>query len=257
MQPRLSKLNLWKRHEERVCEVLAHALVLLQNKSGLIQDEDELNRELFFCLREANAYFYAQGRGVENTLDYDSKNQPSSLHSRKAPREDKRPDFQWGFRDPSEQDPQKQEKHFCIECKRLGNAPNPKWVLNENYVNNGIARFLEETHGYAFEVESGAMVGYIESSDFDDILSEVNVALIAFQSTLLQIQPSNSIWSSTESNPLEHIFDRSFPISPFTLKHFWIDLRGKLSPKSPKIRKATKKDSRRKTSQTSQTDQEC
>src|SRR5690606_8733208 len=117
MQPRLSKLNLWKRHEERVCEVLAHALVLLQNKSGLIQDEDELNRELFFCLREANAYFYAQGRGVENTLDYDSKNQPSSLHSRKAPREDKRPDFQWGFRDPSEQDPQKQEKPFCIECK--------------------------------------------------------------------------------------------------------------------------------------------
>lgn len=246
MQPRLSKLNLWKRHEERVCEVLAHALILLQSKAGLVQDEDALNRELFFCLREVNAYFYAVGRGVENTLDYDSKNQPSSLHSKKNPREDKRPDFQWGFRDNTEQDPQKQKKHFCIECKRLGQPSSPRWILNENYVNNGIARFLEEQHGYAFEVESGAMVGYVESSDFDDILSEVNATLIRFQPTLLEIQPPNTIWSAIDCNLLEHIFDRSFPISPFSLKHFWIDLRGKITPKAPKKRKNTTKSTQSK-----------
>lgn len=242
MQPRLSKLNLWKRHEERVCEVLTHALILLQNRSGLIQDEDDLNRQLYFCLREANAHFYALGRGVENTIDPpDSRNPPSLSHIKKHPREDKRPDFQWGFLDSSEQDPQKQEKRFCIECKRLGTPPSPKWILNENYVNNGIARFLEETHGYAFEVESSAMVGYVESSDFDIILSDVNTALTAFQSTLLQLQPLNIIWASTEINPLEHTFERPFPISPFTLKHFWIDLRGKVSPQPRKKRNSTKK----------------
>lgn len=231
MRPRLSQLDLWKRHEERVCEVLAYALTLLQNKLDLIQDEDKLNRELHFCLREANDYYYKQGRGVDTPFIYEAQNQPSRHHRRKkATREDKRPDFQTGFVDHSEYDPQKKDKFFCIECKRLGKASSRKWILNENYVNNGIARFIEEQHGYAFEVESGAMVGYVESSDFDNILLEVNAALIAFEPTLLEIQSSNSIWSSVECNLLEHTFKRSFPSFSFVLKHFWIDLRGKLKP---------------------------
>jgi hypothetical protein len=232
MQPRLSTRNIWKRYEECICEILAYALILLQNNSGLIRDENELNRKLYYCLKEANAHYRKLGRGVDTPFMYEARNQPSRRHRRnKAPRENMRPDFQSGFIDHSEPDPQKQDKFFCIECKRLGDPPSSRYILNENYVKKGIARFIEKQHGYAFEVESGAMVGYIESSDFDVVLSEVNTALIAFQPTLLQIRPSNSIWSSTESNLLEHTFERPFPISPFALKHFWIDLRGKLTPK--------------------------
>lgn len=256
MQPLLSKLNLWKKHEERVCEVLAYALLLLQRKPGLIQDEDELNRQLVFCLREANSYYHEHDRGVDTPFIYEARNQPSSTHQTKNLHEDKRPDFQSGFIDHTERDPQKKDKFFCIECKRLGNPPSPKWILNENYVNNGIARFIEEMHRYGFEVESGAMVGYIESSDFDTILSDVNTTLIAFQASLVNIQPSNGVWSSADTNLLEHSFERSFPVSPFVLKHFWIDLRGKLTPKPPKKRKSIKKGSKQKTRQTSQTDQD-
>ena len=54
MPLRLSKIDLWKRHEERVCEVIVEALIPLQKRIHLIQNEDALNRELLFCLREAN-----------------------------------------------------------------------------------------------------------------------------------------------------------------------------------------------------------
>lgn len=232
MPPRLSKLNLWKRHEERVCEVLAYALVLLQKRTNLIQDEDELNRELHFCLREANAYFSKQDRGVDTPFVYEARNQPSYHHNTKHSREDKRPDFQSGYVDHSERDPYKQDKFFCIECKRLGEPSSSNWILNENYIKNGIARFFDEGHGYGIEVESGAMVGYVESSDFDIIFQEVNNNLIKLLPELTEINFESSAWSSSECNVLVHTFDRTFPISPFLLNHFWIDLRGKLQSKT-------------------------
>lgn len=146
MPPCLTKLGLWKRHEERVCEVLAHALILLQKKTDLIQDEDKLNRQLHFCLQEANKYLYAQGRGLDNPFYSEARNQPSSYHDEKHEREDKRPDLQNSFVDHSEPNPFKQNKSFCIECKRLGDPTSPSWILNNNYVNNGIARFIKEQH---------------------------------------------------------------------------------------------------------------
>jgi len=214
-------------------------------KPGLIQDEDELNRELYFCLLEANRYYYELGQGIDSPPTYDAKNQPSDVHKRKAPREEKRPDFQWGYIDNNESDPRKSSKLFCIECKRLGQAIS-NWILNENYVNHGILRFVSEEHSYALDVESGAMVGYIESLDFDLILHEVNETLSKLSPQLPEINSDSNGWKKDECNILQQRFERSFPITPFELKHLWIDLRGKISfpAKVIKARTSPKKGSK-------------
>jgi hypothetical protein len=53
-QPHISRLNIWESHESRVIEVLLAALAILQSKVGLAQSEIDLNRELYFCLLEAD-----------------------------------------------------------------------------------------------------------------------------------------------------------------------------------------------------------
>lgn len=233
MPPRLSDLNLWKRHQERVCEVLEYALILLSQKPNLIQDEDSLNRELHGCLREANAYLYKMGKGLDTQFYLESRNQPSADHSEKHGRENKRPDLQNGLVDHNEFDPRKQNKNFAIECKRLGMPLSSNWRLNENYVNHGISRFVSEEHEYGRDVDSGAMVGYVESSDFDHILGEVNTTLNVVHSAQAPLELQND-WDSSDAKILEHSLQRVFPVSPFALKHFWIDLRGKLVPLTAK-----------------------
>ena len=32
---------------------------------------------------------------------------------------------------------------FVVECKRLGIPSSQKWILNENYVNHGVRRFVD------------------------------------------------------------------------------------------------------------------
>lgn len=56
-----------------------------------------------------------------------------------------------------------------------------------------------------------------------DILEEINRVIIAANN----IPQLESGISSVEQQiiELEHILQRSFPISPFHLHHFWIDLR--------------------------------
>ncbi len=44
-QPRISRLSIWERHEQRVVEVLLTALSILQSRVSLAQSEVDLNRE--------------------------------------------------------------------------------------------------------------------------------------------------------------------------------------------------------------------
>jgi len=63
---------------------------------------------------------------------------------------------------------------FHVECKRLGSPTSANWILNENYVKNGIKRFDCELHEYGKRAPSGMMVGYIISMSPEKILDEVN-----------------------------------------------------------------------------------
>ena len=75
-QPHISRLSIWEKHESRVIEVLLAALAILQNKLGLAPSEIDLNRELYFCLLEANRQQWAMGNGFDHPPISDAKNPP-------------------------------------------------------------------------------------------------------------------------------------------------------------------------------------
>lgn len=223
-RPRISRLKTWEQHERRVLEVLEKALLLLSTKINLLPSEVELNRQLYFCLLEANSQLLAQRRGFEHPPISEAKNPPHWDDEHHTLRENKIPDFLWGYIDQTELDSRRQAKHFIIECKRLGNPTRKDWILNQNYVNYGVLRFIQAGHAYAISEKSAAMVGYVESMDFDDILGQINDAG-ALVSLPVLAPPLNG-WTSQGLSRLEHTLDRSFLNSSLSLRHFWIDIRG-------------------------------
>lgn len=222
-QPHISRLRSWERHVSHAIEVLLAALAILQSKEGLAQSEIDLNRELYFCLLEANRQQWILGKGFDHPPISEAKNPPYPDDEHRAKRESKIPDFQWGLIDHTIIDPRHSARYFVFECKRLGKPPRADWVLNENYVENGIKRFMTEEHGYAKGEKSGAMIGYIQSMDVKDILKEVNMAAKIASIPLLSFSKDN--WHKQGTYNLEQMLIRPFALSPFLLMHFWIDLR--------------------------------
>lgn len=222
-QPLLSHLNVWNQHERRVLAVLKEALSLLCAQTNLQRSEVELNRRLYFCLLTANAKLWrANSGGFDHPPVSEGKNQPDPDDSKRAIREYKIPDFQWSFIDHAAEDPRRGAHYFIIECKRLGSPPRSDWILNQNYVQHGIMRLVRPEHGYAKNEPSGAMVGYLESMDPDDILTDVNEA--AANAAVGAIPYPQGGWQIDGISHLEHQVAR-LPEPMLTLRHLWVDLR--------------------------------
>lgn len=218
-------------------EAIVLALVILRSEEGLarLKDEfklddqrsieDRINRTLFFCLNKANRKLLELKRGVKSGVSYETRNQPDPDNIFTG-QELKQPDFLWGYFDPLETDEWRGNRNLTIECKRLGEKTSSQWNLNKNYVENGVSRFISEEYGYGRGVASGAMIGYIESMNFDDILSEVDDTILSSVKFVPLLTKPSEGWQEKTSNRLDHKFERPFPVSPFHLWHFWIDLRG-------------------------------
>ena len=101
--------------------------------------------------------------------------------------------------------------------------------LNSNYIMHGVLRFIRHEHGYSKGDRSAAMVGYIQSMRFEDILSEVNA--VANSIPITTITASATGWQVRGISSLHQVLLRPFPVSPFTLQHLWIDLRHKYATK--------------------------
>jgi hypothetical protein len=223
-QPRISRLLIWERHEKRVVDILLLALAILQNKTDLPQSEVLLNRELYFCLLEANRKLRDLGSGGFNHPPTpEGHNPPDPDDETRSIRENKIPDFYWGYIDHLEPDPRRSARYYVIECKRLGDPLRTDWILNQNYVVNGILRFVTEEHGYAKGEKSGAMVGYVQSMELDAILYEVNAACKS--KAIHRIGTPIGSWQTKGTSFLKHQLDRPFSVSPFRLSHFWVDIR--------------------------------
>lgn len=225
-QPHISQLRTWEEHKELVLEVLAKALLLLRDVPDIKEDEDSVSREFLFCIREANANLLELGRGIPYPIVPQGQNPPHADDKIPAPREKKKPDFYWAMIDPLEFNARRRERQFVIECKRLGRPTSPKWILNQNYVQHGILRFIKEEHGYAKGEKSAVMVGYVQNMKFDDILQEVNNAIssIADQRISLLAAPVEG-WQEQGISRLVHILSHSLSSVPLLLQHFWVDLR--------------------------------
>jgi hypothetical protein len=213
-----------RERQESLCrEVILEALLLLSRQiaregSGKFTIENDLNRQLYKCIFEANKGRELRGaRSLAFMPIYDSPNPPIGQYP--SAQERKRPDFRWEFQDPQEVNLETAIVSFVIECKRLGENIRGKDLV-ELYVSTGVRRFIHEEWSYGRNCASGMMVGYVQSADPVNLLDRVNthvadsgcekISLLIMENGILQGQ---------------HALVRNIRISPFDLRHAWVDLR--------------------------------
>lgn len=229
-RPRLSGLNLWKRHEDYVLNVFREALQLLRNDLPDSDDEISLNRALYLKVITVIHGRLRSGRSPLHVSPpmLDAPNPPSPATAGTGA-ESKRPDFLWGYVDSSEPDPERSVRHLAIECKRLGHALSSGWNLNRNYVWNGIARFVDSVHSYGKDAKSGAMIGYVQSMSETEILDVVNkeAAVLALPGLELPVPVADGLIE------MQHHLTRSFAPVDFALHHIWADVQVKVDIEHP------------------------
>ncbi|RCS41249.1 hypothetical protein DTL42_22025 [Bremerella cremea] len=225
-RPSLLDIRYWENHERRVLEAITLALNKLSREETLPQNEDRLNRKLYFYILEAIREMSQRGMRFTTYPMYEANNQPQVDDVERAAREGKRPDFQFGYIDHYETNVQASAKQYVVECKRLGESGRSDWVLNVNYLANGIVRYSSREHGYGQGGASGAMVGYVQNTDLDSVLLEVNRSVEENRLPLLVPSSAGGLQANSV-NQLDHQFDRPTPPSPFSLRHLWVDLVGR------------------------------
>ncbi len=202
--------------------VIQEALVILQSQPHLPSVEADhkkhsLNRELFNCFRKAAV----KCRLSHHLPIYEGKSPPSEFDIEPHERETKVPDFYWHLVD----DVGGNVRRFVLECKRLGYPSSSTWKLNENYVRNGICRFMSSPHEYGKDEDSAGMIGYVQSMELEDILQQVNGIADTNPEPVSRLQLSPDGWREKGVSELMHDLERPFPISPFRMYHFWVDIR--------------------------------
>jgi len=218
-QPLISGIDFWGRYRQRIETVLLEALIILKQEKDLSKDEVNINLRLFLCFKKA-----CYRLGYDDMLPVpEGQNPPYGRARKNEPYLKKRPDFYWHKVDLTEPDEEFSDRRYCLECKRLGTPERADRVFNYDYFEKGISRFISEEHKYGLGNDVGGMLGYIQDTSPEDILTEVNNTLTLVDLPVLS-GPTEG-WQSNGTSRLVHVLIRSFPKQPFTLHHFWIDLR--------------------------------
>ncbi len=234
--------------EERILEAIFDGLSILRSKQGLVwigeeikklgkhpPIEDRVSRALYRCLHQARSNLQKFGRDLMGELYWQMPIQPNPNVSSEE-HEDNIPDFSWQIFENAVTLAEQSKLdltlsvYFHLECKRLGSRI-PSGSLNQKYVQKGIVRFVSDGHRYGQHTQSGAMIAYLEDMTCKEILRAVNAAIEQAQQTLPPqtkislLSLSQDGWQTKSTSRLSHRLERSFPKSPFTLWHFWLDLR--------------------------------
>jgi hypothetical protein len=231
-RPLIGHRNSWATFEKCALEVFILALKMMRNKTNLPMyedcvNDDSLNRRLFICLREAiEEWEKINDIDIVTTPKPNLGKQPDLDNEEVVNAYERtKPDFQWEFRDRLGNQISRNSnfRNYDIECKRLGDDLASSRKLNKEYASKGILRFTISTHRYGQFTESGMMIGYIQNSEPQKILNEVNQATLA--KTLPKLLLSYEGWQLDVSR-LDHKLDRS-DVEPtsFELRHLWVDLR--------------------------------
>ena len=227
-RPIPSPSSLWQTHVERVLTVLCLALERLSEKRRLPQGEEALDRRLFLLARDA--YFRLPVPKRPHSFDLVAKAEQAPLNESDVDEGwvGKKPDFQWRMHNDLAARPEELTMDFDIENKRLGRPTSRKWVLTEQYVANGIVRFLSAEHRYGNGVSSGAMVGYIQDSEPVALLREVNGYIETegrYAIPQLRFPPSR-LGTEAVVNTCQKMRRAMVQPHDFELHHIWVDLRG-------------------------------
>lgn len=224
-RPRLRLAMTWEKYERAVLAVFAEALGRLAEEPTLPRKEPPINYKLYWLCRQVK-FEHGKAKDRESvpfSLLYDTQNQPELDDAADAARLNKRPDFSCVMTDEQAPDYRSAQINYSLECKRVGKAET-KWVLNENYSQRGMLRFMEAAHGYAKGCSSAAMIGYLKDSDPDDVLGEVNG--FAAKRNVPSLRRAAEDWAEKNVTELsQDPLTRDFDSKPMRLHHLWIDLR--------------------------------
>lgn len=215
--------KLWERHEQLVLNVLVLSLINLQNEDNLPEDEPTLNERLYVCARKVWSELKSNEKPIWS-LWRNSENPPRENNEIGQEWTKKKPDFQWTLSDIQEGDPAKAIRgEYTIECKRL-RTKTRSWDFIDEYVISGIIRFLAEEYKYGNGTSSGAMIGYIQNMEYDEILKQINTVIrnqkdydipnIEISEKGDEIRKGNHTLNRKKVNP-----------SIFDLRHIWVSLR--------------------------------
>jgi hypothetical protein len=222
-RPRLSGALTWQKFEAAVLAVFEEGVCRLASRATLPRSEEPINFELYGMCVDVHWELLRAKRSLPFVIEFDSTNQPVLDDVVRSRRLKKRPDFACAMTNPQSPDPRQSQIRYSLECKRLG-AAEAKWILNENYSENGLLRFVKQDHAYAKGCESAAMIGYLQNMEPDDVLHEVNRG--TSQRKLPSLKKAATGWiakrvTRLSQEPMVREFD---PVS-ITIQHIWVDLR--------------------------------
>lgn len=222
--PKLTAALTWATFENAILTVLRDALGRLSGVAQLPRAEEPINLELYWLMRQAHLdHTRAKAKGMMQFLIlFDCNSQPEPDDAARAQRLRKRPDFNCAIMNPQAPDHRTSQVNYYIECKRLGEAEGA-WVLNDNYSEHGVNRFVHADWQYAKGYSTATMVGYVQNSVPATILTEVNAGATTRNFPSLAIAATS--WAARGVNTLiQSPLTRGFLPSPFALGHLWVDL---------------------------------
>ena len=216
-------ITLWNRHILLYSEVFSRALRELSESASVSGDEDAISEILCSILNRV-CFKLGKSRNQELQTPYwEAPIQPVAGDELKGGKIKKRPDFTCKFINPWAVSPEKYEISLHIECKLLGNPTSATWILNTNYVKNGIKRFDSKIHEYGKRADSGMMIGYIIGMTPEEIESEVNDYQKKHAPEYTDIKfffDTTTLFKTRQDIKRKNVLP-----ARFELIHLWVDLR--------------------------------
>ena len=216
-------ITLWNRHILLYSKVFSTALQELSESASVTGDEDGISEILCSILNRV-CFKLGKSRNQELQTPYwETPIQPVTGDELKGGKIKKRPDFTCKCINPWAASPEKHEISLHIECKLLGNPTSATWILNKNYVKNGIKRFDSKIHEYGKRAYSGMMIGYIVSMTPQEIESEVNDYQKKHAPGYTEIKfffDTTTLFKTRQDIKRKNVLP-----ARFELIHLWVDLR--------------------------------
>ena len=215
--------GLWKKHETLYTGIFIMALQRLSEGKCDKTNENIISEQLRSIL---NAVCFEESRNNNceiRTPDWEKPIHPVTDSELKGGKVKNIPDFTCELINPFADCPSEHEISFHVECKRLGFPTSATWILNKNYVTNGIKRFDCRSHEYGKRASSGMMVGYIISMFPEKILDEVNTC----QEQHCPYNPAVEFKCVKENvrQYRQKLNRNNLKPEMFKLIHLWVDLR--------------------------------
>ena len=207
----------WQEWEKCVLEIFCIALKELTTKPKMPKKEDDITRLLAPIVRRCRRNWIIKNRKeLQGHPICRAKGQADEEDKTKQKKEDKDPEFLWGFTDYLKNC----DRFFTVECKNLTHPPSGSCSY---YVSGGIERYIKKEWSYGIHCSSGLMIAYVQTIGLQAALDGINEYARRKDIPILNLIGE---WQKGNISTLKNEFKRpEVPISPFSLHHFWVDLR--------------------------------